>query len=102
MTVFTNDDVRPELAAMERVSTRRTVTALAFESLAALWRAAEGLYEQFHNRRGISALLELDDSVLRDIGVTRDEVRRAVNLPWTCRAGEELSRARNRSLERDM
>lgn len=97
MTVYTNDKLRPDLAPLERVSTPRGLVGLALEGLATLWRTADELYTQVENRRGVRALLELDNSLLRDIGVTRDEVRRAANLPLNSRAGEELSRARMRN-----
>ncbi len=36
---------------------------------------------QCEKRREYKSLLELDDQILRDVGVTRDEVRRHARLP---------------------
>ena len=42
------------------------------------------------DRAAFRTLLGLDDQMLRDIGVTRDEVRRAANLPLSVNAAQEL------------
>ncbi len=52
---------------------------------------------QYRRRRGFKRLLDLDDHMLRDIGVTRAEVEIAANLPLSVDAGQELRRM---SLER--
>lgn len=45
------------------------------------------------NRKGLSALTDLDDRMLRDLGVTRDEVRWAIQQPLGIDAGAELTRS---------
>ncbi|MDJ0640984.1 MAG: DUF1127 domain-containing protein [Paracoccaceae bacterium] len=52
---------------------------------------------QYRRRRGFRRLLDLDDHMLRDIGVTHAEVEIASNLPLSVDAGQELRRM---SLER--
>ena len=52
---------------------------------------------QYRRRRGFKRLLDLDDHMLRDIGVTRAEVELATGLPLATDAGRELRRM---SLER--
>ena len=48
-------------------------------------------------RRGFNRLLDLDDQMLDDIGVTRAEVQMAANMPLSVDAATELRRM---SLER--
>lgn len=43
-------------------------------------------------RRKLAPLLYLDDHMLRDMGITREDVLRARNLPLSRDAGEELNR----------
>lgn len=43
-------------------------------------------------RRRLAPLLHLDDHMLRDMGITRDDVLRARSLPLSRDAGEELHR----------
>ncbi|AZQ65837.1 DUF1127 domain-containing protein [Silicimonas algicola] len=43
-------------------------------------------------RRHFRTLLDLDDHILHDIGVTRGEVRSAANLPLSVNAAHELHR----------
>lgn len=100
MTVCTDDNVRPNLALSERSSADGTALGSITGGVITLWRAAEEFYARFVNRRGVEAMLELDDSILRDMGVTRADVRWASRLPLSCRSGEELSRARGRRLRR--
>ena len=52
---------------------------------------------QMRRRRGFTRLLDLDDHMLKDIGVTRGEVELAVQLPKSVDAATELRRM---SLER--
>ncbi len=52
---------------------------------------------QNRRRRGFKRLLDLDDHMLKDIGVTRGEVDIAVRLPKSVDAATELRRM---SLER--
>ena len=55
------------------------------------WQALERVYHQLENRRGIVAMLELDDHMLADMGVTRADVVRAANLPLNQSSGEALA-----------
>ena len=48
-------------------------------------------------RRDLTDLLSLDDHLLRDMGLTRDDIWQAVNLPPDADAGETLNRAAGRS-----
>jgi uncharacterized protein YjiS (DUF1127 family) len=57
-----------------------------FARLNALWR----------NRRETRALLDMNDSQLADIGLTRDDVRHALRQPLTHDPSRELARARGR------
>lgn len=100
MTVCTNDNVCPNLAPSEQDSAGGTFFGGLAQGAIMLWRAAEEFYTRFQNRRSVEAMLELDDSILRDMGVTRDDVRWASRLSLSHRAGEELSRARGRRLHR--
>lgn len=43
-------------------------------------------------RKRFKSLLDLEDKMLDDIGVTRDEVQRAANLPLSQDAASELRR----------
>lgn len=56
-------------------------------------------------RRTVKRLLDLDDRILHDIGVTRDEARQAAGRPLTVDPLDELYRAaltrRSRSHVRD-
>ena len=51
-----------------------------FNLAEALKKRAERLAE----RRGLKRMLDLDDHLLRDVGMTRDQVRRSLqkNSPW--------------------
>lgn len=103
MTVCTNDDVRQNLAPAKQGLAGGTFLgglARLAQGATIVWRAAEEYYMRFQNRRRLEAMLELDDSILSDIGVTRDDVRWASRLPLSYRAGEELSRARGRRMSR--
>jgi uncharacterized protein YjiS (DUF1127 family) len=54
-----------------------------FPSLRRLWRHVKA-------RRRVNRLGDLDDHMLRDIGVTRDEVQWAAGLPLTVNAALAL------------
>ncbi len=70
------------------------------------WDAAHGasflsrLFRNWRSRRRLARLRDLDDHLLADIGVRREEVDRALALPLTVNSGEALQRkARRRRLE---
>ena len=48
-------------------------------------------------RRDLTDLLCIDDHLLRDMGLTRDDIWQAVNLPADEDAGETLNRTTGRS-----
>lgn len=53
--------------------------------------------QRTRRRKALKTLLELDDHLLRDIGVTRDEIEATMQLPLSVDAATELRRI---SLER--
>jgi uncharacterized protein YjiS (DUF1127 family) len=59
----------------------------------------EALYA-WRNRRQVAVLSEFDDHMLADIGLTRRDVREALDLPFSNDPGRELQLrvSRNRSL----
>ena len=70
-----------------------------------LFALARNLAERRRNavrRRTVKRLLDLDDRILHDIGVTRDEARRAAGQPLTVDPLAELYRSAHsrRSRER--
>ena len=60
--------------------------------LSALLRAAHRTLRSWRNRRRIAALGELDDHLLSDLGLKRDDVHRALNLPFAQDPALELQR----------
>ena len=54
-------------------------------------------WTEFAARRDLTDLLSLDDHLLRDMGLTRDDIWQAVNLPADEDAGETLNRTTGRS-----
>jgi uncharacterized protein YjiS (DUF1127 family) len=64
----------------------RAEAAEATGSLSLLWR----FIRNWRARRAVVRLDALDDYLLHDIGVTRDEVRWASGLPLTVNAALEL------------
>lgn len=67
--------------------------------LSALLRSASAALRSWNNRRQVKALGEFDDHLLADIGVTREDVRWALDLPFSHDPGIELQRRalRNRA-----
>ena len=55
-----------------------------------LWGIVSAVAEKIRERRGLRTMLELDDHLLRDIGVTRGDVAYAAQLPLTWNASAEL------------
>ena len=64
---------------MRDYALNRAAAAEATGSLSLLW----GLLRNWRARRAVSRLDQLDDHLLRDIGVTRDELERLSRLPLT-------------------
>lgn len=100
MTVRTHDDARQNLTPSVQNPADRTIFGWVAAAAIALWRAVDDLYCRIQNRRRFEAMLELEDSLLNDIGVTRDEVRWASRLPLSYSAGDELRRASGRRIRR--
>ena len=53
---------------------------------------ARGLAKEFRNRRELRELLERDDRILRDIGLTRADVESALSKPMGINARHEALR----------
>lgn len=68
-------------------------------SLMGLVDSVGRLYRAWTSRRKLTRLSEFDDHVLRDIGLSREDVRHALGLPFTEDASCELQKRalRNRS-----
>ncbi|MEM6384253.1 MAG: DUF1127 domain-containing protein [Pseudomonadota bacterium] len=69
-------------------------------SLARLWSTIEVWHTHLRNRQGVESLLKMDDAILRDIGVTRDDVRWASRLPFNVSAGAALAQVTGRRCNR--
>lgn len=77
---------------MRDYALNRAVAAEATGSLSLLW----GLLRNWRARRAVSRLDQLDDHLLRDIGVTREELRWAAGLPLSLNAALQLEDRANR------
>lgn len=62
--------------------------------------AIRSLHTCLRNRSEVSAMSEMTDYQLADIGLTRDDVRSALTAPMACDPAESLIRARNRNIRR--
>lgn len=71
---------------MKDYALSRAEAAEATGSLSMLWN----FIRNWRAKRAISRLEELDDFLLHDIGVTRDEVHWAAGLPLTVNAALQL------------
>lgn len=60
--------------------------------LASIVDGVRNAYASWANRRRLTHLADLDDHVLSDIGLTRDDVSFALELPFATDAGLELQR----------
>lgn len=75
----------------------------AFSAAAPAWKMFSRLHEVAHHwmvRRKVRNLAELDDRMLADIGVRRDEVIWASHLPLSVNAALELEAAAYRRRNR--
>lgn len=59
------------------------------------------LFRNWRTRNKVRNMMELDDRMLRDIGVNRDEVIRASNLPLKVNSALELEAAARRRRSRN-
>ncbi len=73
--------------------TETTHTRGAGNPLFALARSLSDLRRHARHRRTVKRLLDLDDRILHDIGVTRDEARHAANQPLAVDPLMELHRS---------
>ncbi|MEM1286451.1 MAG: DUF1127 domain-containing protein [Pseudomonadota bacterium] len=60
------------------------------------WTEAKTLYRRWNNRREIRAMMDLDDHLLCDMGITRYDVLRAGNTPLSQSPGEALRKMATR------
>lgn len=61
------------------------------------FRALVSQYEEFRDRRdSFKALLQLDENMLQDIGMTRGDIRWAARLPLSMNAALELRKLTER------
>jgi uncharacterized protein YjiS (DUF1127 family) len=77
--------------------TPASIANAALAPLVVLWRGAERLYKEWRSRRALEDMLALDDTLLRDMGVTPGDVQRAIHLPVSENAGASLADASRRS-----
>jgi uncharacterized protein YjiS (DUF1127 family) len=73
--------------------TDTTLPRAAGHPLFALARSLAARRRNAARRRTVKRLLDLDDRILHDIGVTRDEARRAAGRPLDVDPLDELYRA---------
>ena len=52
-----------------------------FAPVRSVWNFARSVLQRLHNRRAVLALLDWDERALKDIGLTRADVRLALGLP---------------------
>ena len=62
-----------------------SLLATALQALRTAWNA-------WARRRKLASLLDLDDHMLADVGVTREDVKWALDLPFSYDPGLELQR----------
>ncbi|MEM9605319.1 MAG: DUF1127 domain-containing protein [Pseudomonadota bacterium] len=67
-----------------------SANGLAFAANA--WRRITGALRAWRRRRKLTQLHDLDDKMLRDIGVTRAELHRVTRLPLSVNAAVELQK----------
>jgi uncharacterized protein YjiS (DUF1127 family) len=81
------------IASQTRSDPAGALPALA-SYLGSLWR-------QWNHRRQLRSISDLDDHLLCDIGVTREDVRWALDLPFSYQPGVELQRQALRNRRKD-
>lgn len=78
----------------------QTSTASA-GTLSALLRTIGNAFRLWNQRRHLRKLTELDDHLLADIGIRRDDVVWALDLPFSHEPMAELQRRAGRKRQRD-
>lgn len=80
------------------IASQRSVAATGL--LQGFVRSAMTMVRAWKNRRQLAYLSDLDDHLLADLGLTREDVRSALDLPFAHDPGLELQRRalRNRQL----
>ena len=73
-----------------------TTTLSGMAALGQFVRALANLVQALKHRREIIQLTELDDRMLADIGLTRDDVWSALDEPFLCNPSWELVRSARR------
>jgi uncharacterized protein YjiS (DUF1127 family) len=53
-----------------------------FAPVGPVWNFAKSLVQRLRNRRAVLVLLDWDERALRDVGLTRADVRLALGLPF--------------------
>jgi uncharacterized protein YjiS (DUF1127 family) len=57
-------------------------------------------YKSWRNHKAVATLADFDDHMLADLGLTRGDVREALNLPFTNDPGRELQFRASRNIRR--
>jgi uncharacterized protein YjiS (DUF1127 family) len=55
-------------------------------------------YKSWKNRKAVATLADFDDHMLADLGLTRGDVRDALNLPFASDPGRELQFRASRNI----
>ena len=69
----------------------------------ALQSALNGIWQvlkAWQSRRAVASLTDFDDHLLADLGLTRGDVREALDLPFTSDPGRELQFRATRNVRR--
>lgn len=77
----------------------RQTSSASVGALSVLLASARSAFRAWRSRQKMASLLDLDDHMLGDVGVTRDDVKWALDLPFSHDPGLELQRRalRNRA-----
>lgn len=65
-----------------------------------LFKAVSRMVRTLHNRRRVMSLDDLDDHMLRDLGLARGDVQRALDVPFAQDPSLELQRLALRNCRR--
>lgn len=73
--------------------TNQAISQVRTRQVASLQFTLGAIYRNWKARRAVAKLQDREDSILDDIGVTRDEIAWASHLPLSANAACELERA---------